>query len=277
MSSSSLPPFFTISSLSYLFVMTVTMVSTQAFALPIVGPILDMQKDCYAPLRAADTDNSKSISPTEYISFVQSFSDDPIFDVTIFRNLPIELVEAHNTIVTRTWCDIMQPSQDMNQCLSEQREIIISGIPPQNDNDLEFLYNTCASTQVAVYEAQGYVPSDPPSLAPSSSPTNDDDRVNDDDINVKDDDVLNPNMRRIEVPFGIASKSGLTAPNYNAQALEPLYSAMNDLAQYVSDTLLLQGRRLGGLMQRNMEVVNVENGISTIQSQGELFLVVSCP
>jgi hypothetical protein len=130
---------------------------------------------------------------------------------------------------------------------------------------------------VAVYEAQGYVPSDPPSLAPSSSPTNDDDRVNDDDINVKDDDVLNPNMRRIEVPFGIASKSGLTAPNYNAQALQPLYSAMNDLAQYVSDTLLLQGRRLGGLMQRNMEVVNVENGISTIQSQGELFLVVSCP
>lgn len=235
------------------------MVSTQTFALPIVGPILDMQRDCYAPLRAADTDNSKSISPTEYISFVQSFSDDPIFDVTIFRNLPIELVEAHNTIVTRTWCDIMQPSQDMNQCLAEPREIIISGIPPQNDNDLEFLYNTCASTQVAVYEAQGYVPSDPPSLAPS--PTTDD------DVNVKDDDVLNPNMRRIEVPFGIASKSGLTAPNYNAQALKPLYSAMNDLAQYVSDALLLQGRRLGGLVHRNMEVVNVENGISTIRSQ----------
>jgi hypothetical protein len=258
--------------------MLVATVSTQqAFALlqPMtVGPILDMEKDCYAPLRAADTDNSKSLSPTEYISFVQSFSDDPIFDVAVFRNLPIELVEAHNTIVTRTWCDIMEPAQDRNQCLAEQREIIIAGIPPQNDNDLEFLYSTCANTQVAVYEAQGYVPSDAPSLAPSSSPTF---QGSDDDVNVKDDDVINPNMRRIEVPFGIASKSGLTAPNYNAQALQPLYSAMDDLALSVNDALFRgRNRRMRGLLQRTLEVVNVENGISTIQSQGTSWNVYIC-
>jgi hypothetical protein len=75
-------------------------------------------------------------------------------------------------------------------------------------------------------------------------------------------------MRRIEVPFGIASKSGLTAPNYNAQALQPLYSAMDDLALSVNDALFRgRNRRMRGLLQRTLEVVNVENGISTIQSQ----------
>jgi hypothetical protein len=269
-----------VSTLSYAAIVSLT--TTQAFALPIVGPILDMQKDCYAPLRAADTDNSKSISPTEYIAFVQSFSDDPIFDVTVFRNLPIELVEAHNTLVTRTWCDIMQP-QDTNSCLAIQREIIISGIPPQNDNDLEFLYSTCANTKVAVYEAQGYVPSDPPSHPPSSSPTssptslpivslppssgNDDDA---DDGVVEDDDTGNPNVRRVQVPFGIASKSGLTAPNYNAQALQPLYAAINDLSQTVLNAL--GNRRLRGVSTtstRRLEVINVGNGITSIQSQGK--------
>lgn len=265
-----------ISTLSYAAIVSLT--TTQAFGLPIVGPILDMQRDCYAPLRAADTDNSKSISPTEYIAFVQSFSDDPIFDVTVFRNLPIELVEAHNTLVTRTWCDIMQP-QDTNSCLALQREIIISGIPPQNDNDLEFLYNTCANTKVAVYEAQGYVPSDPPSDPPSSTPTsspvislppssgNDDDA---DDGVVEDDDIGNANVRRVQVPFGIASKSGLTAPNYNSQALQPLYVAINDLSQTVLKAL--GNRRLRGISTtstRRLEVINMGNGITSIQSQGE--------
>ena len=87
---------------------------------------------------------------------------------------------------------------------------------------------------------------------------------------MEDDDTGNPNVRRVQVPFGIASKSGLTAPNYNAQALQPLYAAINDLSQTVLNAL--GNRRLRGVSTtstRRLEVINVGNGITSIQSQGK--------
>lgn len=250
--------------------------TTKALTSPIVGPILNMQKDCYGPLLASDADNSKTISPAEYIKFVQSFSDDAIFDVNVFRDLPIEVIEAHNIIVTRTWCEIMEPN-NINSCLASQREIIISGIPPQNDNDLEFLYNTCANTQIAVFEAQGYVPSDHPTSSPShSSPTvsppTSSSPVAAPVVSTPSPTPLDPDMRRILVPFGIASKSGLTAPDYDAEALLPLDISLNDLVKAVIERSYVQqigGRSLRGLIQsrRRLGVIADDNGILSIESK----------
>lgn len=259
---------------------------TTALISPIVGPILNMQKDCYGPLLAADADNSKTISSTEYITFVQSFSDDALFDVNVFRDLPIEVVEAHNIIVTRTWCEIMEPN-NINSCLASQREIVISGIPPRNDNDLEFLYNVCANTQIAVFEAQGYVPSDYPSSAPiTSSPTilppTSSSPAAAPVVSTPSPTPLDPDMRRILVPFGIASKSGLTAPNYNSEALNPLYLSMDDLVRDAlvrSNVQQIGGRSLRGLIRssRKLGVVADDNGILSIENQGKFDRIATSP
>ena len=202
-----------------------------AVQLRYIGEVLDYTEECLKPLQEADTDSDNFISRSEYISYVQHYSSDPIFDVKQFHLLPIGLVQDYTESTCSGYC-IHFGEGDPN-CLNSCAEGIPL-TPPKDFNELDlrgYLYSVCTSTIDKVKDVVDFTeaPSTTVTSAPTPQPTV----------------LVNANLK-----FGVANLLNKTALDFaedtgSEGTIQTIFTpALEKLQSKVERNLFVQ--RLGG-------------------------------
>lgn len=220
-----------------------------------IGLIVDLEKECVAPMNAADADSNSVLSQNEYIAYAQSYVTDPNLNLDAFSNTALSIVLEYNQWTCAGYCnfltgDVTIPSNSNRtqpSCLSTCRD----GIPlepPENvrpDSFKTYVYNVCVNTIARVKQIE-----------------NSTDVVDGPTIVTKD----------VVIPFGMANLKNLDAGDIANDAegslKQILLPTLSDLFSLVKTNLFVE--RLGGRLRRKLELSAVETWVKTIDNR-------SCP
>lgn len=202
-----------------------------AVQLRYIGKVIDYTNDCLKPLQDADKDSDNFISRSEYISYVQHYSSDPVFDVKQFPLLPITLVQEYTESICSGYC--IHFGQKDPKCLNSCAEGIPL-TPPAGYDELNlrgYLYSVCTSTIDKVKDIVDFTeaPSTTVTSAPSPQPTV----------------LVNANLK-----FGVANLLNKTALDFaedtgSEGSIQTIFTpALEQLQSKVERNLFVQ--RLGG-------------------------------
>ena len=194
-----------------------------------VGTIFfDMQKECLGPLLEADANGDYHLDRTEYVSYVQSQSPDPMFQVG-YADQPNQIIIAHLKLTCPDGGSTC--TDDLPLAGAEL------GLDGMNDTQELFIYNLCSITKKAMFDAMGVEyptapPTPNPSAEPSSNPTAED----------------TTNVRQVDIPFGVANMKGLDAfdiaANVDGSFEGVIRPAFEDLGQKVEKNWNIE--KIGG-------------------------------
>ena len=211
-----------------------------------------MNAECYAKLKASDSDNDNQISPTEYTTYVQNESSGLISHQT-YTHLPLELIQAYTFLTCNYNCFMgVGDSESCKEVCKESIPIAGAGQGGNvSDQERAFLYEVCHRTKDAIYLA---LEMERPTEFPTPSP------------NPAGPDPEPDNVRNVEIPFGIANVKGFGATEV-MDDMDLIQTAFDRLWVKVLNNLNVE--RLGPVTLRRLEVSSTKNWLDTIQD-GEL-------
>ena len=224
-----------------------------------------MQEECYDPLFVADADEDDFISQIEYIELVKFYSDDPIFNVSTFQELPDKLVLEYNSLICNYIC-VIQNGTCGNPC---EIGIPVAGVENANANananangngnananapsvlNRLYWYEVCDETMSAIRTILNI---EDPTLPP----------------------VVVDDTFEVEVPFGVANMKGLKAvdiANNTEFSLDLILDVFDQLRADVQANLWTE--TLGGV--RMLDVVfSLESFIREIDDRSEYMQLFS--
>jgi len=231
----------------------------EKFGVRKIGPVFNYNTECLAPLLEADADNDSVLSREEYMTFVQFYSSDPIFQVQSFADLPIPLVLEFTQWTCNGYCNFFAPNVravDVSDCLKDCKDGIPLA-PPENFGPLDlkpYLYSVCASTYGEVKAILN---------------------VTDDE---NDDGVFPPEKREVPILFGMANLRNLDASDIaqdmDGSLNQVLLPSLKGLFNLVKENLYVE--RLGGrlrrkLLRRHLQLSSEDSWIKTIDNRGKYY------
>jgi len=221
-------------------------VTAENEALRTIGTVLDYESECLRPLLDADSNSDSILQREEFISYVQSYSNDERFQVESFGALPLTLVQEYIQWICAGYCNFFNSSDCLGQC---QDGIPLAQPPGSSGDDLRiYLYTVCDNV---IKEVERIVNPGGDDEVPTASPVGTEELVN--------------------IPFGVANWDNLDAEAIadNPIVLDGVIGvALDALQLQVQNNLFVE--RIGAT--RHLEVISLDSYVSTIDDQGECFL-----
>jgi len=119
-----------------------------------VGAVIDYQNECLLPLQAADANNDSILDRNEFISFMQSLSNDQQIQDLTFVTLSITLVQEYTGWVCAGYCN----SFNLQNCIGGECQdgIPLTGPPGSSETNLRpYLYTVCVKAMEEVARIVG--------------------------------------------------------------------------------------------------------------------------
>lgn len=222
-----------------------------------IGLALDYKNECLAPLLEADADNDLVLSNEEYMTFVQLYSSDPMFQVQSYADFPLPLILEYTQWTCIGYCSSFPPNTtgvDISNCLNDCQDGIPL-TPPENFGPLDlkpYLYNVCASTFKEVKSILN---------------------ITDDET---DDRPSAPDKEEVPIRFGMANLRNLNASdiaqNKDGSLNQVLLPSLKRLFNLVKENLYVE--TLGGRLRRTLQTrflqLNAEDvWVKTIDNRGK--------